>query len=235
MPKPSKKETKSPRRRAAVVELPAERGLLMRAIAHSPKDLIAGLIAFAAMSAIIANAMLLQAGRHPSPMFGSTVIMPVEQPPVIMNPLPKPRPNETNGRASELRQLDPRMFDSRPVDGNVADARQIETRSGDPLANLVRTNSATPAAAAGRPPAPIPVSARSDPLGDLIDNSRRIASVQRALTEYGYGQLKPTGNVSTDTQAAIRRFEGDRKMPLTGKMSDRLVRELSAVTGRAID
>lgn len=59
--------------------------------------------------------------------------------------------------------------------------------------------------------------------------------MQRALTDYGYGQLKPTGTVGSDTQAAIQKFERDRKLAVTGQMSDRLVRELSAATGRAID
>ena len=76
---------------------------------------------------------------------------------------------------------------------------------------------------------------RSDPLGDLIVSSRRAANVQRALTKYGYGQLKPTGTVGPDTQAAIQKFERDRKLPVTGQISDRLVRELSAVTGQVID
>ena len=74
---------------------------------------------------------------------------------------------------------------------------------------------------------------RTDPLGDLITSSRRVAAVQRALTEYGYGQLKPTGTVGSDTQAAIQKFERDRKIPVTGQMSDRLVRELAAMTGQA--
>jgi peptidoglycan hydrolase-like protein with peptidoglycan-binding domain len=55
------------------------------------------------------------------------------------------------------------------------------------------------------------------------------------LTDYGYGQLKATGTVGTDTQAAIRKFEQARKMPVTGQMSDHLIRELAAVTGRSID
>ena len=101
---------------------------------------------------------------------------------------------------------------------------------------IAKTNAAPAASATvARPPAPIPVSSRSDPVGDLIIASRRVAAVQRALTEYGYGQLKPTGTVGSDTQAAIQKFERDRKIPVTGQMSDRLVRELSAVTGRPID
>jgi peptidoglycan hydrolase-like protein with peptidoglycan-binding domain len=94
---------------------------------------------------------------------------------------------------------------------------------------------ATPAAPVARPPAPVPAATRNDPVGDLITSSRRVAAVQRALTEYGYGQLKPTGTVGSDTQAAIQKFERDRKLPVTGQMSERLSRELTLVTGRPID
>ena len=41
--------------------------------------------------------------------------------------------------------------------------------------------------------------------------ARRVAGVQRALTEYGYGQLKPTGTIGADTQAAIQKFERERQ------------------------
>ena len=67
-----------------------------------------------------------------------------------------------------------------------------------------------------RPPAPIPASAQSA-------GARRVAAVQRALTQYGYGQLKATGAVGADTQAAISKFERDRELPVTGQMSDRMV------------
>ena len=64
-----------PRRRrgasAVAIEASEERNLAMRILLHSPKDLIAGALAFAAVSAIIANAMFMQAGHHPSPMFGT--------------------------------------------------------------------------------------------------------------------------------------------------------------------
>ena len=65
--------------------------------------------------------------------------------------------------------------------------------------------------------------------------ARRVAAVQRALTQYGYGQLKPTGAVGADTQAAISKFERERKLPVTGQMSDRLVKELTAMIGHPID
>ena len=62
-----------------------------------------------------------------------------------------------------------------------------------------------------------------------------MAAVQRALSENGYGQLRATGTIGADTQSAIQRFERERRMPVTGQMSERLVRELTVVTGHAID
>ena len=71
-----------------------------------------------------------------------------------------------------------------------------------------------------RPPAPIP------PV--QITGSRRVAAVQRALSENGYGQLRATGTIGADTQAAIQKFERERRLAVTGQVSDRLVRELTA-------
>jgi len=63
-----------------------------------------------------------------------------------------------------------------------------------------------------------------------------VASVQRALTEYGYGQLKPTGAVGADTPGRdLENSERDRKLPVTGQMSDRLCAELTAMIGHPID
>ena len=225
--------------RAVAIEEPAERGLALRVLLYSPKDLVAGLAAFAAVCAIIANAIVLQAGRHPSPMFGSTVVLPLSNG-MVANPLPRPRPAD----AARSGALDPRLLDGKAVEIKPAAAKSVEARpvekapeaKGDAMTASLRSSAATSVA---RPPAPIPASApaatRGDPLGDLITSSRRIASVQRALTDFGYGQLKPTGNIGSDTLAAIKKFESDRKLPVTGQISDRLVRELTAVTGRAIN
>jgi peptidoglycan hydrolase-like protein with peptidoglycan-binding domain len=76
---------------------------------------------------------------------------------------------------------------------------------------------------------------RRDPIADLIGPSSRILAVQRALSDYGYGQIKPTGVLSAETATAIERFERSRRMPVTGQMSDRLVRELAAITGRPLE
>ena len=60
-------------------------------------------------------------------------------------------------------------------------------------------------------------------------------AVQRALAEYGYGQLTPNGVLGAETKAAIERFERERKLPVTGQIRERLTRELAAVTGRPLE
>jgi hypothetical protein len=208
----------------------------MRILLHSPKDTVAGALAFAAVSAIIANALFLQAGRHPSPMFGTIVAFPAAAL-ASASPLPRPRPVEADVFAAEPKLADARPAEPRPAEPRSAEPRSVEPKSADPLANLVKATSAAPAAPSmiARPPASIPVPSRNETSANPASGSRRVAAVQRVLTEYGYGQLKPTGTVGTETQAAIQKFERERKIPVTGQISDRLVRELTAVIGRPID
>jgi hypothetical protein len=193
------------RRRAAAVAAEPERGLILRVLLHSPKDTLAATAALAAVVAIITNAMFLQAGRHPSPMFSTAAVsqMPAAAP--VSAPLPRVRPVEAEARVAD----------------KLPEAASVLAKPS--------AASTTP-----RPPAAVAVT-KNDPVGDLIVSTRRIAAVQRALTEYGYGQLKPTGVVGTDTQAAIQKFERDRKMPVTGQLSDKLIRDLTVLTGRPIE
>jgi hypothetical protein len=243
-----------PRRRrrgsgAAAAE--AERGLAMRVLLHSPKDTLACALVFTAVSAIVANALFLQAGRHPSPMFGSVVTLPAAGSPVP-GPLPRPRPvvadetvleprpvepRSSEPRSSEPRSSEPKRPEVKPSEAKPLESRTAEPKAADPLASLVKaTNAPAPAPAAPsgilRPPASIPVAPHIEAASS---GPRRVAAVQRALTQYGYGQLKPTGTAGSDTQAAIRKFEHERRIPVTGHISDRLVHELNAMIGHPID
>jgi len=165
------------------------RWLLLR-----PRDSLAVLAASAAVVTILINALFLQTGPHPAPIFGTTTTLPAAPPRIAAvssepaNPLPRPRPSEAG-----------------------APLIDTTTKADDPMGSLVRATS-TPAAS----------------------GSARVAAVQRALTDFGYGQLKPTGTIGADTQLAIQRFERERKMPITGQVSDRLIRELGLATGRSI-
>lgn len=221
-----------PRRRrgakAVAIEPEEERGFVLRVLLHSPKDMVAGLLAAAAVCAIFTNALFLQAGRHPSPMFGGNVVTLTAPQPAVGSPLPRPRPVELTAKPVE-----PEPVESKPVEAKVVEPKAAD-KNADAMTNLVvKSTTAAPAAAPAnvmRPPAPIPAPAQTQTAG-----ARRVAAVQRALTQYGYGQLKPTGAVGADTQAAISKFEHARKLPVTGQMSDRLVRELTAMTGHPID
>lgn len=82
---------------------------------------------------------------------------------------------------------------------------------------------------------PQPVTARrNDPIADLIGPSARIAAVQRALSDYGYGQIKPSGILDAPTSNAIEKFEREHKLPVTGAVSDRLVGELATMVGHPL-
>ena len=186
----------------------------MRIFLHSPKDVIAGALAFVAICAILINALFMQAGRHPAPMFGTVVTLPAVAS-VPTNPMPRPRPAEADVSPPEPRPADP--------------------KAADALTNLVKTTSTVQPANANipRPPMTVPVSSHAESVP--LSGPHRVAAVQRALTEYGYGQLKPTGVAGADTQAAIQKFERTRKLPVTGQVSDRLVRELAAMIGHPIE
>ena len=60
-------------------------------------------------------------------------------------------------------------------------------------------------------------------------------AVQRALSDYGYGQIKPTGILDEATSDAIERFERDHKLPVTGRVTNRLVGAITAMSGRSIE
>jgi peptidoglycan hydrolase-like protein with peptidoglycan-binding domain len=60
-------------------------------------------------------------------------------------------------------------------------------------------------------------------------------AVQRILSDYGYGQIKPTGVIDQPTSAAIEKFERDHNLPVTGRVSDRLVSDLAAMSGRPLE
>jgi len=252
---------------AKALAIESQPGIAMRLFMRSPKDLVASACAFAAVTAIVANALWFQKGPHPFPMFGSA-LEPIASSLASsrLNPLPRPRPAEavlkadmlspdsrsgepranearsTDAKAAEAKPVESRPLEIRPAESKAVESRPAEmkasdvkhsgrsadSKAADPLTNLVKATSGVSPNNMARPPADIP-NARLDAA------SRHVAAVQRALTQYGYGQLKPTGTVGPDTQMAIQKFERERKLPVTGQVSDRVVRELAAVIGHPIE
>ena len=92
------------------------------------------------------------------------------------------------------------------------------------------TKATPPSAAAARP-----MPGRAEAAVERPAPSKRVIALQRALAEYGYGQIRPSGIIDAETQAAIEKFERERKLPITGQASERVVRELAAMTGRPLE
>jgi peptidoglycan hydrolase-like protein with peptidoglycan-binding domain len=127
------------------------------------------------------------------------------------------------------------------TDGAIRDFEQAAglKPSTEPNEALLQAIARAPAKLAKAPtaaaPAARPTVARNDIPAERPAPSKRIVALQRALAEYGYGQIKPSGIMDAETQSAIERFERERRLPITGQASDRVVRELAAMTGRPLE
>lgn len=237
------------------------------------KDLIALALAGAAVCAILVNALFLQKGPHPAPIFSArpvAVQSPSAQPAKsvrtvgteLAGAMPRARPTDAEPAKPELKaeaapaprsrleliadiqkELAKRGFYDGVADGvhgpkTDAAIRDFEQsaglKHGEPNEQLLRVIAQSNAKAKPVTTASAP---RHDPIAELIapSPSKRILSVQRALADFGYGQIKPSGTLDAPTQDAIKQFEHSKKMPVTGQISSRLLRELSATTGRPLE
>jgi hypothetical protein len=82
--------------------------------------------------------------------------------------------------------------------------------------------------------------APKDQIGNLLKGSSapaadagKLVAAQRALARLGY-PVKPDGVMGATTRQSIEKFEQSRKLPVTGDLSARTMRELSAQTGIAV-
>lgn len=203
-----------------------------------------------AIFAIVSNALFLQKGPHPAPIFAARPLLRQEA-------IVPPRISSTQSHlGSDLavqarvqlvtniqRELSRKSFYDGPADGiwgsktdaAVRDFLQASGLKVNPEANenLLRAISnyvAKPAAPAAAPSPPA-----TDAIAKLIAPSKRIVSIQRALADFGYGQIKATGVYDPETRGAIEKFERDHRLPVTGQISDRFVRELAAMSGRPLE
>jgi peptidoglycan hydrolase-like protein with peptidoglycan-binding domain len=227
-------------------------GRLAAAIGRHPREFVGILMSTLAIFAIFANALFLQHGPHPAPIFATRAPL-AQQTPVV---LPRPRaaaPAVTPATVARSqaqiigdiqRELGHKSFYDGAVDGiwgakTDAAARDFVQAAGlkinaDASEGLLRTIVTSNATAQNsRAAAPAPV--RNDPIAELIAPTKQVLAVQRALSDFGYGQITPTGVYDPETKAAIEKFERDRRLPVTGQISDQLVRELAAMTGRPLD
>jgi len=204
----------------------ASRPWWWRLLLRRPLDTLAFLVLVSAASAVVVNSVYLQHGPHPAPIFA-------------VHSLPVAAARDTTGTTQRLRASDlapPRheaieLPRARPATAPAAPRK-------DAIAELIAENPAPSAHAPppAHPPAVHPMAAApTPPSRSLAQPSRQVLAVQQALSEYGYGQIKPTGIYDAETRAAVERFERERKLPVSGELSEAVKRELAKVTGRDLN
>jgi hypothetical protein len=194
-----------------------------RLLLRRPLDSLAFLALAGAASAIVVNGVYLQHGPHPAPIFA-------------VHPLPVAASRDGAGGeqhppASDL--ATPRHAAAELPHARPAAAPAPVAPHKDAIAELLAENPPPhPQAPAHQATVPVlpPTPARS-----LAQPSHQVLAVQRALSEFGYGQLKPTGILDAETRAAVQRFERDRKLLVTGEISEAVKRELANVTGHDLN
>jgi len=166
--------------------------------ARAPVLFGVGFLAFGC--AVVANAMVMQPSRHPAPLFAPAV-PPARAAARVATPLPPERPviQASARTAVEADTLAERPSSDRMVLAK-ASARPTETGA---LGTLPPRG----------PDAPAPA-------------DKGLLVVQQALIKAGFGPAKADGLLGRETRASIERFERERRLPVTGEPSPKLLREL---------
>jgi peptidoglycan hydrolase-like protein with peptidoglycan-binding domain len=125
------------------------------------------------------------------------------------------------------RELNRLGFDAGPVDGlmgartrGAIQAYQRDNQllvDGRPTSSLLSHVRAT---AQGRTPAPTPATSRSEL------SSRLVADIQEALRESGYTTGRASGRLDDQTRSAIRGYESDHGLLMSGEPSTELLRHM---------
>jgi hypothetical protein len=182
---------------------------------------------FALLGAIAVNAMFLQHGRHPAPLFGSTVKIEPPRPPAP--PKPHVRPNSIDALLTERIPAAPLQ----PV--NPA----TDAAFSPPVADDAAGGSAPDAA----PQPAAPAKKSHDLIGALIDgngvvpasaSTHNVMSAQRALQKLG-APVKPDGDYGAATRKAVEAFQRDNHLPVTGELNGKTRRALAARSGLPVD
>jgi peptidoglycan hydrolase-like protein with peptidoglycan-binding domain len=228
---------------------PLQFPLVLRILVPRSRDSIAGIVAAIGVVAILVNALFMQAGPHPAPIFGgkpAPLVAPSFGPVVALLPERSNRkvevatPARPRGElvADIQRELSKRGFYEGAADGVYGPKTDSAVRDFEQAAGLrasVEPTEALLATIVGSSAKAPPVPERKDPIAELLAPNKRLVAIQRALADFGYGPIQPTGQHDAQTRAAIERFERARRRPVTGQVNEQLARDLAAMTGRPLD
>jgi hypothetical protein len=193
------------------VRMPRIFGVVLR----NPRDSLCAVMLALAVTAIVANSLYLQPGRHPAPIFA-------------IRPLPVRSEEATTAAAPRTRE---------------AESTRESARAESGRAESARPESARPEPAAKPAPVPVPrpraqtatASARPGDAGDATSPSWQIIAIQRTLNQAGFGPIRVSGILDDSTREGIARFERAHNLPVTGQNTPRVRHAISAATGRSLD
>lgn len=168
--------------------------------------------------AILANALFLQSDRHPAPLF-ETRSAETQADPLVRalqgslkkagyysGPIDGLIGPQTRAAIGAFERATGRLAVGEPTQAVLAALQADEAPASDPV------GSSSPASAPAERPAP----------------DGQIAAIQDALAKAAYGPLHADGVLGRQTREAIKRFQRDHDLPVTGEISDALIFELRA-------
>jgi peptidoglycan hydrolase-like protein with peptidoglycan-binding domain len=236
----------------------------LKLVLNHPIEVAGSLAMAGVIVAILFNALAFQSGLHPAPFFAQQWRQPPAVPGTRALGQAKPAPADQSGddttaalteqaalvRDLQLELAELSLYDG-TADGVLGPKTTAAIRGYQERAGLFQDGRATAELLARIRSAPLPVirasapasqPAHTDAIAALIEATssvvqpdKRILRVERALNKLAYGPLKVDGISDQDTRTAIGQFEMDRSMPVTGKVSARLERELSTVLGSPLE
>ncbi len=170
---------------------------------------------------IVANALLMQRGHHPAPLFAAVPaakpvpgvaaaeVAPASQEPVAAARVVRPTPDKA-ARQDKPTRAAPDNAARAPIAAKTAPAA---AHADDPIARLLGD-----APAASAPKA----------------ESRTVMAAQQALGKLGF-PVKANGTANVATRKAVEAFEKSRHLPVKGELSRRVLRALATESGIRID
>lgn len=199
---------------------------------------------------IIANAMTFQDGRHPAPFFvtreradlptteNTDTVMPQPISPLVLDiqlglrklGLYEGSLDGLMGPATEraIRQF--QRMQGRPETGEASD----ELLALMTLMGGRRAEASLPVPR-GKPHEGEGYIASFQQQEPEVPADMRLVRIQTLLSDLGYGPLVADGKLGHQTTAAIRRFELDRDLPMTGEISEQFIKRLEAVSGKSVN
>lgn len=210
--------------------------------------LILGIAAVAAIG-VPMNALFLQDGRHPAPLFSvrtSNAVMVPPRPPARPAAIEaarndretgaQPRPVLKDLIASKLENLDVKTLDAGKTEPAKADLTRTANKTRDAIGLLILSKAQQPPTADAdkadktekAPSADKAEMAASPEKNAPIDKS--VLYAQRALLRLGY-VVRADGVLTGATRRALEKFERDAGLPAKGKITPQLLKQLATLSG----